>query len=273
MKVSIVTISFNQARFLEEAILSVITQDYPDIEYIVVDPGSTDGSREIIEKYRNKINQIIFEPDAGPADGLNKGFLRATGEIFAFLNADDFLLRGTVSRVIDYFNKNPNIDAITGHAVVIDENSQKLRNLYGHSFSLIDSAYNAGFAIQPSTFFKANAYLKTNGFNVQNRTNWDDELFIDMKLLGMRFKMTNEFLSSYRVHSSSITGNPNDINEKNILIYKQKRFEKIMGRKRNGMDTVFQIIFRILKLVRNPLETFERIKYGPLYRRYKYPKH
>jgi len=88
MRVSIVTISYNQARFLEQAIRSVINQDYPDIEYIVVDPGSTDGSRGIIEKYQNRIDKIIFDPDEGPADGLNKGFAHATGDIFGFINAD-----------------------------------------------------------------------------------------------------------------------------------------------------------------------------------------
>jgi len=272
MKVSIVTISFNQRKFIEETIRSVIEQDYQDIEYIVVDPGSTDGSREIIEKYRNKISQIIFEPDDGPADGLNKGFRRATGQIFAFLNSDDFLLRGAISHIIECFQNNPNVDVVTGHAIVVDTNSQKLRKLYGHSFSLTESAYTTGFAIQPSTFFRASAYLKTNGFNIQNHTAWDDELFIDMKLQGMRFKFTNRFLSAYRVHSSSITGNPNDLHNGNIIKYKQKRFEKIMGRKQNRADAVFHKIFWVFKLIRNPLETFERIRHGPLYGRYKYSK-
>ena len=85
LKFSIVTISFNQARFLEQAILSVISQDYLNIQYIVVDPGSTDGSRDIIEKYHNHIDKIIFEPDNGPADGLNKGFgVRNRSDIWLF---------------------------------------------------------------------------------------------------------------------------------------------------------------------------------------------
>src|SRR4029077_2212938 len=83
-RVSIVTISFNQAPFLERAIRSVLEQDHPDVEYIVVDPGSTDGSREIIEKYRSRIAKVILEPDRGPANGLNKGFAAATGEILGY---------------------------------------------------------------------------------------------------------------------------------------------------------------------------------------------
>ena len=269
MRVSIVTISYNQALFLEQAIRSVLEQDYPDIEYIVVDPGSTDGSRSIIESYRERISQIIFEPDDGPADGLNKGFRHATGQILAFLNSDDFLLPGAIAYIVCYFQDNPNVDVLTGHAIVVDANSQNIRKIYGHSFGLLESAYNAGFAIQPSTFFKASAFRRTNGFNKQNKVAWDDELFIDMKIKGMRFKFINEFLSVYRVHSSSITGKPNDLHRANGVKYRQQRFEKIMGRKQNRMDPVFRKIFWGLKLVRNPLETLERICYGPLYERYK----
>src|SRR5450432_3341584 len=97
LKVSIVTISFNQAAYLEEAIRSVLDQDHPLVEYIVVDPGSTDGSRDIIERYRGRIAKVLYEPDQGPADGLNHGFAHATGDVFACLNADDLLLPRAVS--------------------------------------------------------------------------------------------------------------------------------------------------------------------------------
>ena len=89
MKISVVTISYNQACYLEQTIISVLNQDYENVEYIVVDPGSTDGSRDIIEKYRNRIQHIIYERDVGPADGLNKGFAVATGDVFYFINSDD----------------------------------------------------------------------------------------------------------------------------------------------------------------------------------------
>ena len=95
MKFSIVTISFNQARFLERAIVSVIEQKGVELEYIVVDPGSTDGSRDIIERHRDLIAHVVFEKDKGPADGLNKGFSHATGSIYGYLNADDVLEFGS----------------------------------------------------------------------------------------------------------------------------------------------------------------------------------
>ena len=93
MKISVVTISFNQAKYLRQCIDSVLNQNYQNIEYIIVDPGSTDGSRQIIESYGDRVIKI-FEKDAGPADGLNMGFSRATGDIFYFINSDDYVLPG-----------------------------------------------------------------------------------------------------------------------------------------------------------------------------------
>src|SRR5260370_2294956 len=136
MKVSIVTISFNQASFLERAIRSVIEQDYNNIEYIVVDPGSIDGSREIISRYSKKINTIILDPDSGPADGLNKGFHRATGEIFGYLNSDDALLPGAIRQIIEWFRGTPDGDIVSRHAYIVDENDRALRRSRSDRFHL-----------------------------------------------------------------------------------------------------------------------------------------
>ena len=136
MKVSIVTISYNQGSFLEETISSVINQDYADIEYIVVDPGSTDGSREIIDRYRDQIDKIIFEPDNGPADGLNKGFSQSTGDICCFLNADDIFLPGAIKEAIAFFRKHPECDVVSGHSLIIDSDDAVIRKSYSDVFSL-----------------------------------------------------------------------------------------------------------------------------------------
>ncbi len=120
MKFSIVTISFNQGRFLERTIRSVIAQKGVDLEYIVVDPGSTDDSREIIERYRRDITRVVFEKDRGPADGLNKGFACASGEIYGYLNADDVFEPGALRRVAAYFERLPDVDVVCGHCWVTD---------------------------------------------------------------------------------------------------------------------------------------------------------
>jgi glycosyltransferase involved in cell wall biosynthesis len=143
MKFSIVTISFNQARFLEQSIRSILDQDYPHVEYIVVDPGSTDGSRQIIERYRDRIAKIIFEPDNGPADGLNKGFAKATGDIYGFLNSDDYFLPGALTTVASVFTASPDIDVLSGHALVVDARGCEINRFFSRRFSLTRFIYGA----------------------------------------------------------------------------------------------------------------------------------
>lgn len=124
--VSIVTPSFNQARFLEETICSVLDQDYPNIEYIIVDGGSTDGSLDIIKKYRANLAWWVSEPDQGQTDAINKGFKRANGEILAWLNSDDTYLPNAVSEAVEFFQTHPETGLVYGDANLIDEQGKLL---------------------------------------------------------------------------------------------------------------------------------------------------
>src|SRR4051812_47863135 len=101
MRFSVVTISFNQCEFLERAMLSVLNQSDVEIEYIVVDPGSSDGSRELIGRYRDRLAHLVLEKDDGPADGLNRGFAHATGDVYCYLNSDDMFAPGAFKIVAD----------------------------------------------------------------------------------------------------------------------------------------------------------------------------
>jgi glycosyltransferase involved in cell wall biosynthesis len=124
--VSIITISFNSAEFIEKTIKSVIGQDYPDIEYIIVDGGSTDGTVDIIKKYEDRITKWVSEPDRGPTDAFNKGVKMASGDIFAFLNADDYYADGSVvRRVMEVFKQSENIKMVYGILNYVDSHTEE----------------------------------------------------------------------------------------------------------------------------------------------------
>lgn len=263
MKFSIVTVSYNQAEFLERTILSVLDQKFSDLEYIIVDPGSTDGSREIIQKYSKRFSHIISESDQGPADGLNKGFSKATGDIFGFLNSDDILLDDCLRKVCDFFQRNPTVDVVSGNAYIIDANDRKIRNGYSDHFSLPKFAYNSVFLMQPSTFFKASTFKQTSGFNLSNKTAWDAELFVDMCIGGAKFALMNSFLSGYRLHSTSITSLQTR-HEESHKVFREYIFKKIMNRERHFYDIFTRNFFRLMRYKDNPRDIYERITKGPI---------
>jgi glycosyltransferase involved in cell wall biosynthesis len=265
MKFSIVTVSFNQAQFLEATIKSVIEQDYPDIEYIVVDPGSTDGSREIIERYRDRITTVVLEPDRGAADGLNKGFARATGQLFGFLNSDDILLPGALSAAAKFLIANPRIDMVSGKCEVIDAEGRFLRHAWSDRFSLWRFAHGGCTLIQPSSFFRATAYRATGGFNPDNGSNWDGELFVAMARQGARFARVHETWSGYRVHGQSITGSARLHSA--IERYRVRMFREILGRPSGPTDRAVGVLCRALKYIETPQSLIERLLRGPVYGR------
>jgi len=262
MKFSIVTISYNQAQFLEQAIRSVIEQDYPDVEYIVVDPGSTDGSREIIERYRDRIDKIIFEPDNGPADGLNKGFAQATGDIFGFINSDDYLLGGALTTVASAFATAPKKDVLSGHAVIVDAGGREINHLYSRRYSPTRYVYGAATLAQQSTFFKAEAFRKAGGFNPENRLTWDGELWLDLALSGSKFGRIPEFLSAFRIYEGSITGGGGHATTDAFQRHRERMFIRVMGRQKTQYDRLVRIFYKAIEYGLHPAVAKERLLRG-----------
>jgi glycosyltransferase involved in cell wall biosynthesis len=185
VKISIVTISFNQFDYLPQAIESIRGQKNVSWEIIIVDPGSTDGSREYVQSLSAKDDRVklILESDLGPADGLNKGFQIATGEIIGYLNSDDYYLENIFERVVAAFNLNPTSVCIYAHGLILE--NQKMRFQSSDRFTPINYALRKGLVIQQSTFFNRKI-LKSSKvkFNIDNKISWDGEFMVDLGLAG-----------------------------------------------------------------------------------------
>lgn len=165
-KVSIITPSYNQAQFLEATIQSVLRQEYPNLEYIVVDGGSTDGSVEIIRHYQEQIAWWVSEPDRGQADAINKGFRQATGEIVAWLNSDDIYLPGAILDAVRQFENSPDAGLIYGDALSIDGTGRPFNALRFPDWNY-DDLLRFHIICQPSVFICHSA-LKLTGYLDEN---------------------------------------------------------------------------------------------------------
>lgn len=205
-KVSVVTPSFNQTQFLEKTILSVLNQNYPNLEYIIIDGGSTDGSVEIIKKYEKYLAYWVSEKDDGQADAIGKGFMKATGEILAWLNSDDYYLPGTLHRVAREF-KQANYDLIYGDEILVDENDVVIgRRPQLPPPGLLTPALITlgGFWIyQPASFWKAELYKRVGGVDRSFQFCMDNDLFIKFVLAGARLHHVKQYFTAFRYHSTS----------------------------------------------------------------------
>jgi glycosyltransferase involved in cell wall biosynthesis len=264
-RVSIVTISFNQEKFLERTIRSVLAQDYPEIEYIVVDPGSTDGSRDIIERYRPRISKVILEPDEGPANGLNKGFAAAGGDIFGYINADDAYLPGAITKAVAAFEARPRADVIYAHSYIVDGSGQVVRRSRSVPFDLRLYAYGGVVVMQQSTFFRRQAFEDVGGFNESNRTSWDGELLVDFARCGTRFALVDDYWSLFAIYVGSITASVKT--NQQYLNDHARIFRTITGLEYHKANKARFYLARIEKWFRNPLvptcRIIDRLFAGP----------
>lgn len=158
--VTIVTPSFNQASFLDETIQSVLSQDYPNIEYIIIDGASTDDSLEIIQKYAEKLAYWESVPDKGQTDAINKGFARANGEILAWLNSDDILLPGAVSDSVAELQDHPEVGMVYGNAMLINADGQKIGDFPAAQTDLKRLKHGYVHIPQQASFFRADLWKK-----------------------------------------------------------------------------------------------------------------
>jgi glycosyltransferase involved in cell wall biosynthesis len=240
---------------------SVLSQDYDNLEYIVVDPGSTDGSRDVIHRYASRIHKVVLDKDHGAAEGLNNGFRHATGEFYGFLNADDVLFPGALKAVAAAV-RSSKADVLSGHCMMIDAHGRATRRSYSDCFSLKAIANGGCVLMQPSTFFRAALFREVGGFNAENRSNWDAELWIDMAFHGAKFGVLPMTLSGYRIYPGTITASPDA--RKRYREHQRQWFWRIMGRKPSILNGFTRFYYLVRRYALCPAALRERLLHGRL---------
>jgi glycosyltransferase involved in cell wall biosynthesis len=256
-RISIVTLSFNQGRFLEAAIESILGQNYPNLDYIVVDPGSQDDSRAIIRKFEGRL-MALLDPDQGPADGLNKGFAAATGDIFGYINADDLLLPGALYTIARHFADHPEVDAILGNGLLIDAAGNVRRRIKSSRYNLKSLAHGAMTFCQQGHYFRRALFEAARGFNIANRTCWDAELLVDMGLAGARVMNVPDQLGAFRLYSETITGSGRLAEAMRIDLDRIR--VKALGRTSRPADRLAAPLHLLARRLRDPAATFDGIR-------------
>jgi glycosyltransferase involved in cell wall biosynthesis len=209
LKISIITVCYNSAEFIKTAIESVFSQNYADIEYIVIDGGSTDGTLDILNEYKNSISHLISEPDKGIYDAMNKGIALVKGDVVGILNSDDFYPNSNViTNVANMFNQNPDIDMLLGNVDFVSPNDLKKRVRF---YSSVDfSQWKLRFGLMPAhpgAFIKKSAYNRIGQYKLGYRIAADFDMFIRLLLVNQcTFKKLNQCLVRMRMGGISTAG-------------------------------------------------------------------
>lgn len=203
-KISVVTPSYNQAEFLERTIRSVLDQNYPNLEYIIIDGGSTDGSVDIIKKYADRISYWVSEPDAGQSDAINKGFQMATGEWLAWQNSDDIYYPGSFASVATV--ERPDVDLVIGNINLIGPDDEILRDI-----RYVTPSYGALLAegmvlTNQAAFWRRKVHEEIGWLNMSLHYAFDYEWFLRLTK-GRKGVHVNECWGGYRLHEATKTHN------------------------------------------------------------------
>jgi glycosyltransferase involved in cell wall biosynthesis len=202
-RITVVTPSYNQAPYLEQTILSVLSQEYPNLEYMVIDGGSTDGSVEVIEKYRDHLAFWCSEPDRGQSHAINKGFAKATGDILAWLNSDDYYRPGALGTIGEFYRNSPQTALVYGdYYVLYPDGRSILKPKIAFDWKIC--LYSYLMIPQPSAFWRRVAYEEVGGLREDLQYAMDYDFFLRLaRHFPAGIHHLKIPLSTFRVHQES----------------------------------------------------------------------
>ncbi|WP_348825375.1 glycosyltransferase family 2 protein [Flavobacterium aestuarii] len=198
MKITIITVCYNRKNTIEKAIKSVLEQDYHDIEYIIIDGNSKDGTKEIIESYRDRISQYISEPDKGMYDAINKGIKLATGDVIGLMHSDDeFYDTKAISRIVARFDFYRNIEGVYGDGIYVSNDTEErlIRNRIGGIFSL-NKVKEGWLPLHPTVYLKKSIIEKYGLYNLDFKIASDTEFLLRYLY---KYKINMIYINSYIV--------------------------------------------------------------------------
>ena len=221
-KITVITPSYNQAVFLRQTIESVINQDYPNLQFLVIDGGSTDGSKEIIKEYADHIDFWVSENDQGQSDAINKGIKRAEGEIVTWINSDDLLMPGALQAVGQAWVDEPDLTLLTADCIRIGPKSE----FFGWHSVPRQTAWFAQHGLiyidQPGTFWKSN-FLGDNGLiDVSLKGAMDHDLWYRIVLQGGKTRNLRQCTAAIRIHEGTKSTNIQDVFEREAKLLRRK---------------------------------------------------
>ena len=202
--VSIVTPSFQQGRFLEATIRSVLEQEYEPIEYVIVDGGSTDTSVEVIQRYTDKLAWWVSEPDRGQPHAINKGFARTAGKYMAYLNSDDTLLPGAISRLVEALEQDRDALVAFGDADFVDREGELIKRGQPRVWEVGAMARcGSGSVLQPASLWRREAWELAGPMDEDYQYVFDTLFFLQVAAAGAKARYLPEPLATYRIHDDS----------------------------------------------------------------------
>jgi cellulose synthase/poly-beta-1,6-N-acetylglucosamine synthase-like glycosyltransferase len=248
-RLSIVTPSYNQSQFIEETIRSVLLQGYPNLEYIIIDGGSTDDSREIIKKYEQFLAYWVSEKDRGQAHAVNKGILKSTGDILGWINSDDLYLKDTFRQIVRAFQRYPATIFVHGDRILLNKDSQ----VTGWSVLPPFNPSRYGYVIcSESSFWRRYAMNLVGLLNEDLQFAMDLEFFCRLFTVG-KFTKLNQFLGAFRCYPENKTSTLQDI----CAIESQREWKKIFGQ--NSQTLAIQPKIPMIRHITTPFVHFSMI--------------